>query len=65
LVLQGDHDQLARPRYTRRLVERLGPGVRYLEIDAGHGLVYPSEPSWREVEKSVLDFADQVLGRSM
>jgi carboxylesterase len=62
LVVQGDRDQLARPRYTRRLVQGLGPGVRYHEVDVGHGLVYPDEPSWAEVEGTVLAFADHVRG---
>lgn len=61
LVLQGDHDEVARPRYTQKLAQCLGPEVRYREIDAGHGLVYPSEPSWAEVERAVLAFAEQVL----
>lgn len=64
LVIQGSRDDVARPRYTRRLVQRLGPGVRYLEVDAGHGLVYPGRPGWPEVERAVLGFADQVLGVS-
>jgi pimeloyl-ACP methyl ester carboxylesterase len=61
LVLQGDHDEVARPRYARRLARCLSPGARYQEIDAGHGLVYCSEPSWPEVRQTVLAFADQVL----
>jgi pimeloyl-ACP methyl ester carboxylesterase len=61
LVVQGDHDEVAQPYFTRRLVQRLGPDVRYHEIDAGHGLVYPEEPSWPAVEQVVLAFAGQVL----
>ena len=64
LVLQGDHDEVAHPRFTRRLVQVLGQDVRYFEIDAGHGLVYPEEPSWAEVKQAVLAFADQVLESS-
>jgi pimeloyl-ACP methyl ester carboxylesterase len=64
LVLQGDHDEVARPRYARRLAECLGTGARYLEIDAGHGLVYPAEPSWPEVKQTVLAFADEIRGTS-
>ena len=56
---------MARPRFTRRLVQGLGPGVRYLEVDAGHGLVYPSQPGWPEVERAVLEFADQLLVASV
>jgi len=65
LVVQGDHDEVARPRYTRRLAQRLGPGARYQEIDAGHGLVYASEPSWPEVQQIVIAFADQVFQASV
>jgi alpha-beta hydrolase superfamily lysophospholipase len=61
LVLQGAHDEVARPRYTRRLVRRLGPGIRYTEVDGGHSLVYPTDPVWPTVEKAVLDFADEVI----
>jgi len=64
LVVQGDHDEVARPRYARRLAQCLGPGARYQEIDAGHGLVYSLEPSWPEVQQAVLAFADQVLEAS-
>jgi pimeloyl-ACP methyl ester carboxylesterase len=60
LVVQGDHDRIARARYTRRLVQGLGRGVRYHEVDADHSLIYPDEPSWAEVERTVLAFADQV-----
>jgi carboxylesterase len=61
LVLQGAQDEVARPRYTRRLVRRLGPGIRYIEVDGGHSLVYPSEPIWPTVEQAVLEFAADVI----
>jgi pimeloyl-ACP methyl ester carboxylesterase len=58
LVVQGDHDDVARPQFTRRLVRRLANVVGYVELDAGHRLVYTSEKSWPRVEREVLDFAD-------
>jgi pimeloyl-ACP methyl ester carboxylesterase len=61
LVVQGDHDDVARPQFTRRLVRRLANVVGYVELDAGHRLVYTSEKNWPRVEREVLDFADSTL----
>jgi carboxylesterase len=60
LVIQGDKDEVARPQYARRLAQCLGSGARYLEINANHALVYPTEPSWPHVERAVLEFAKEI-----
>ena len=57
LVLQGDGDSVAKPRYTRRLARRLRHRAGYIEVEAGHRLVHRVEPNWPEVEQAVLEFA--------
>jgi carboxylesterase len=61
LIVQGDHDDVAKPRFTRRLARRLKHIEGYVQVDAGHRLVYTSEPNWLQVEKLVLEFADSLL----
>jgi alpha-beta hydrolase superfamily lysophospholipase len=57
LILQGSHDELARPDFTRRLSGRFRRPARYLELPAGHRLLAERGPSWSEVERAVLEFA--------
>ena len=57
LILQGSHDQLARPQLTRRLSGRFRQQTRYLELPAGHRLLAERGPCWAEVERAVLEFA--------
>jgi carboxylesterase len=56
LILQGSHDQLARPDFTRRLSCRFRTPARYLELPAGHRLLAERGPCWEEVERAVLEF---------
>jgi carboxylesterase len=60
-IIQGKHDDVARPKYTRRLARRLMRQVGYTEIDAGHRLVYRSEPGWPQVEGEVVRLANAAL----
>jgi carboxylesterase len=60
LILQGTRDDVAKPRFTRRLARRLAHKAGYVEVDAGHRLVYPSEPGWPRVEREVLDWANSL-----
>ena len=57
LILQGSHDRLARPDFTRRLSCRFRTPARYLELPAGHRLLAERGPCWAEVERAVLEFA--------
>jgi len=57
LILQGSHDPLARPDFTRRLSCRFRTPARYLELPAGHRLMAERGPCWAEVERAVLEFA--------
>jgi carboxylesterase len=57
MILQGSHDQLARPDFTRRLSCRFRMQARYLELPAGHRLLAERGPCWAEVERAVLEFA--------
>ena len=57
LILQGSHDLLARPDFTRRLSCRFSEPARYLELPAGHRLLAERGPCWAEVERAVLEFA--------
>jgi carboxylesterase len=57
LILQGNQDDVARPQFTRRLARRLTHVVDYVEVDAGHRLVYTSESNWPQVERTVLEWA--------
>jgi carboxylesterase len=61
LIVQGDRDDVSRPQFTRRLARRLAHVVGLVEVDAGHRLVYPSEPNWPQVEREVLSFARSLL----
>ena len=57
LILQGSHDRLARPDFTRRLSSRFRTPARYLELPAGHRLLAERGSCWEEVERAVLEFA--------
>jgi carboxylesterase len=57
LIVQGKHDEIVRPQFTRRLMKRLPHSPRYLEVDADHDLVRPAHTDWPAIEQAVLDFA--------
>jgi carboxylesterase len=65
LVVQGAHDRYARPAHTRRLLQRLPGPLQYREVAAGHTLMGPRCPVWLEVERTVLEFAETIRGRSL
>jgi hypothetical protein len=75
LVVQGADDELVRPRYTQKLVERLAsadqagaprseglPGctVRYLEIPGGHNIIDKDEPGWERLEQALIEFSRSI-----
>jgi len=61
LVVQGDRDELVRPRGTRHTLRRFPRRPRYLEVTADHDLVKPTSPGWQEIEQAVRSFADDLL----
>ncbi len=60
LVIQGTHDRYVRPAHSRELLQRLPGRVRYREVTAGHTLMGPRCPAWREVEHTGLAFAGEI-----
>jgi carboxylesterase len=75
LVVQGAEDELVRPRYTQKLVERLAsadqaaaprssapPGgtTRYLEIPGGHNIIDRDEPGWERLEQALIEFSRSI-----
>lgn len=50
LVVQGIHDEVAHPGYTRGLLQRLPGPVRYYEVAAGHDLLNPERSAWPQVD---------------
>jgi carboxylesterase len=67
LVVQGAEDDLVRPRYTQKLVQRLSAtngltvspaaATRYLEIPGGHNIIDRDEPSWKRLEQVLIEFS--------
>jgi carboxylesterase len=57
LVIQGRRDETVPVVRTRILVNRLANVVRYLEIEAGHQLIGPTNLAWPTVQEAVMDFA--------
>jgi carboxylesterase len=57
LVIQGRQDETVPVARTRILVNRLANTVRYLEIEAGHQLIGPTNLAWPTVQEAVMDFA--------
>jgi pimeloyl-ACP methyl ester carboxylesterase len=65
LILQGLHDELARPDCTRLLSCRFRTPARYLELPAGHRLLAERGPCWSEVERAVLEFAGSLCNAGL
>ena len=57
LILQGRHDPVVKPDFTRRLMDRIDEEmITYGEIDAQHHLIDPALPDWPRLQQAVLDF---------
>lgn len=61
LVVQGTRDSVVRTPQTRRLLNRLPNGARYVEVDSEHDLTLPENPAWPQVEAAVVAFAREML----
>lgn len=57
LTIQGTQDEVVDPSGSRKLLQRLGGSVHYVELVAGHDLLDPTRPAWRQVEQTILNFA--------
>jgi carboxylesterase len=60
LILQGAEDDLVHPEATRRLLQRFPVPPRYIEVPGEHALTRPSSPSWEEVRRETLWFAEEL-----
>lgn len=58
LVVQGTEDEVVNPNKTRRLLQRLGGPLHYVEVAAEHDLINPNQPEWESVQTAVLNFAE-------
>jgi len=61
LVLQGQHDETADPRLTRRLIERFKGSVQYVEIDTAHDLLDARDESWPQIETEITSFVRSIV----
>ncbi len=59
LIVQGLHDNVVTRQQTHRLLRRLPGPLRYQEVASGHTMIYPHDPGWPLLERTVLDFAMQ------
>jgi carboxylesterase len=63
LVIQGTNDQITVPHRTRNLISRFAQAPRYHEVDGGHDLISPAEPSWSSIARLMTEFLDFVAAR--
>lgn len=58
LVLQGKQDKVVLTKNTRKLISRFlnKNELRYLEVNAEHDLINPTNPSWAEVRNAIINF---------
>ncbi len=57
LILQGQHDPVVKPDFTRQLMDRIdGELITYVEIDAQHHLIDPALPDWLRLQQASLNF---------
>ncbi len=58
LILQGKQDKVVLTKNTRKLISKFSNKneLRYLEIDAEHDLINPTNLSWSEVQNAIIDF---------
>ena len=62
LVIQGREDEIVKPEVTRELITRIPGRLSYLEVDAQHDLPDPEKPAWEEIQRSVCEFSNSILG---
>ena len=60
LIVQGTQDEIVDPQGTRKLLQRLPGPIRYAELVGGHDLLDPDRPTWPQVERIVLNFANSL-----
>jgi carboxylesterase len=60
LTIQGTRDEVVDPAGSRKLLQRLGGPIHYMELVAGHDLLDPTRPAWSQVEHTILDFANSL-----
>ena len=61
LVLQGRIDEAIRPGNTQKLLSKFPLPPFYVELEGGHELVDPDQPTWPGVVQAVCAFAESML----
>jgi carboxylesterase len=61
LVVQGTQDEVVDPTGTRKLLQRLAGPIHYAEVAGGHALLDPQQPTWAQVEHSIVEFANSLV----
>jgi esterase/lipase len=65
LVVQGKLDETVLPKLTRRLANRFGGALRYLEVNEGHDLVLPdlnrTATTRQTIREAVMRFSESVM----
>ncbi len=64
LILQGFHDDVALPEYTRDLLTRFSGPVSYHQLAAGHELTRRDTPVWPETTRHIRAFVTALPGQS-
>ena len=54
LIIQGTEDEVSRRERTRKLAGRFSAPLHYLELSGGHDIIKPEQPTWPDVESTVL-----------
>lgn len=60
LLVQGIDDNRVPVHSSRKLIRDYAGELHYLEVMAGHNLVYESNESWTKLSKAIVDFATEI-----
>jgi carboxylesterase len=61
LIIQGQSDQVSRPRLTRQLAMRFPQTPRYITVTAGHHIMSPNGAAWSEIITAVGLFGNALI----
>ena len=62
LLVQGKNDPIVRSGVTRKMIQRMSPHARYIEIPGDHNFNQISNPGYPHLEKELLDFTVRFIG---
>ncbi len=60
LLIQGEQDNIIRPKWTRSLKDSLGGPVQYTQVDGPHSLTMPHNPAFENVLGIIATFAKSI-----